>query len=295
MAIQNSDNNKSNQRINGQKMADQLLQNYRQQIQVADIAPKLHIFLDSTNEISAKYVELKQTRAAVIGIDTLVHNITSRDTTDQIIDNIKELSADQDGIMVQLPLASHLDPRSITASIPPLNDVDQLNRTTEKHYHLQPVAGAVSIILDSIEMTLTDLITLGPESVHIVGQGFLVGEPVSNWFNSQGINPKTYLKGDDLSSLAQAKVIISGVGSKHIIRPEHIGNDQILIDCGTSTDSGDSFGDIHPECYDQARFYTPVPGGVGPLTLASLFANVMKLAVGRKGTRGPELSPIWYK
>ena len=262
--------------IDGQFIATKLLAKLASRIKASSLKPVLNIIVDPNNQVSMGYVALKKERASEIGLEVVIHELKSTDTTESVTDLIKGLSreASAGGIIVQLPLAQNYDTTKIVQSIPVIKDVDVLNRQ-EKHPYVQPVAAAVKTALESIGKNEQLLKQLPSEKIHVVGRGFLVGEPVIAWLQGLGINTVSYGLGDDLSNLKSAEIIISGTGSAHLIKPEHLSVGVVLIDAGTTSDSGELLGDIDPKSFELASFYTPVPGGIGPLTLVKLFENVV--------------------
>lgn len=264
--------------IDGRTISDQLLNNLKTMIDSEGMIPKLNIVVDPNNLVSQGYVDLKKRKASEIGLEVLIHTILTGHTTSQVVNLIKELTdSDNEGLIVQLPLPANLNTSEILSVIPTRNDVDVLNRTTQNHIFTQPVAGAVGKALKSVGLDVRALQQLQANSVHVVGNGFLVGSPVSNWLRSIKVEPVIYEKGNDLQGLKTAKIIISGVGKAGLITPDLISEGVVLIDAGTTSDSGELAGDIDPACYDKASFYTPVPGGIGPITLAKLFENCVKI------------------
>jgi methylenetetrahydrofolate dehydrogenase (NADP+)/methenyltetrahydrofolate cyclohydrolase len=141
---------------------------------------------------------------------------------------------------------------------------------------IPPVAGAVAHILKDTNTTVEN------KNVVIVGRGRLVGTPVATWFMHQGVTPRIIdintIEETKLKLLKEADIVISGVGTPKILKPENFKEGVILIDAGTSEQGGVLSGDCDPACADIASVSTPVPGGVGPLTVAFLFENVISSA-----------------
>ena len=135
------------------------------------------------------------------------------------------------------------------------------------------IAQAVHEILESCNVSLNG------KKIVVAGQGRLVGEPVHLMFNRMKvphrvIDIKTSKK-EKLALLKDADIIISGMGVPHSIKPDMIKKGVVIIDAGTSEQSGKLVGDVDPACGDVASFMTPVPGGVGPLTIVSLLRNLV--------------------
>lgn len=175
------------------------------------------------------------------------------------------------GIVVQLPLPAHIDAEAVCNAITPEKDIDAIGANTSFR---APVALAVLEILQRAD------ISIHGKRIVVVGEGTLVGKPVANMFRAEGVlpqivtentqNPEEYYK--------QADIIVSGAGRPHMITPSMIQNDAVLIDAGTSEQGGVLKGDIDPACADKASVFTPVPGGVGPITIAKLFENLISAA-----------------
>ena len=266
-------------KLDGEQLSAQLLNSLANIITENKLQPKLNIILSTDNKVSLQYVNLKKQRGADFGIGVTVHNAADN-SQDEIISLIQDLARrnKKAGIIVQLPLRADMDRDKILTSIPVENDVDQLNRIINNHPFTQPVAGAVKLLLQEAGYGLDKLKTFAPKKIHVIGKGFLVGKPIVSWLQQNEIQPVVYTRGDDFDSLRSAKIVISGAGSGHLVTADMISEGVVLIDAGTSSDSGEIIGDIHPDCYSKSDFYTPVPGGVGPLTLAKLFENTVILA-----------------
>jgi methylenetetrahydrofolate dehydrogenase (NADP+)/methenyltetrahydrofolate cyclohydrolase len=118
-------------------------------------------------------------------------------------------------------------------------------------------------------------INLGGKDIVIVGAGILVGQPVSAWFSREGFSYRILDKENfDHEILKNADIIISGAGVPGFIKPGMIKEGSVLIDAGTSTSGGKLLGDVDIACYDKGALVSGVPGGIGPVTVASLFRNL---------------------
>ena len=266
-------------KIDGRQISNQILDNLRSQITAKNLSPKVVIFYNPDHAASNKYAALKKTVGGEIGVNVVLQDVRNYRTTADLKEAILELYSDEPntGVMVQLPMQEKFDTDQILQSINSSVDVDVLNLQTReiKTNLVQPVAGAV---IECLNYVISQGYHIDHQEIHIIGQGYLVGLPVKSWFESHDIKPKIYVKGDDLNDLKTARVIIAGAGAGHIIKPSMIQDGVILIDAGTSSDSGQLIGDIDPSCYEKSSFYTPVPGGIGPITLAVLMRNIVSAA-----------------
>lgn len=235
------------------------------------------------------FVKLKKSFARLVGVELTHFSLSAEATFEKVLNELDLITRSEDlfghklydGLVVQLPLPTGIATDQLLLHLPLELDVDFLNpKNTNvllERGMLPPVAGAVRLILREMQVNLTD------KNVCVVGFGNLVGRPVVRWLNDIGVNPKIVKSSEeDLSSaIAWADVVISGVGMPNLITKEVVKSNQIIIDAGTAEANGVLAGDVSPDCADAVRYLTPVPGGVGPLTIVSLFQNLlMKLGQG---------------
>jgi methylenetetrahydrofolate dehydrogenase (NADP+) / methenyltetrahydrofolate cyclohydrolase len=258
--------------IDGRKIAEDIYTDIRLSIAKSEKMPKLVIVTCMPNFETKKYLALKEKKAKEVGIETIIIELEETITTDDIIRHIQEMVALSDGIVVQLPLPAHIDRDRVIASIPPSHDIDALNPKTNTIY--SPVVGACEEILRIQNITPHD------KQVTIVGAGTLVGLPAYQWFSTHGAHVSLVTRDTkDISFYTRnADIIVCGVGVPGILTPSMIKDGVIIFDAGTSEDNGELRGDADPACADTARIFTPVPGGIGPITIAILLRNVVKCA-----------------
>ena len=172
-----------------------------------------------------------------------------------------------DGVLVQLP---HPDAGALLPQLPPEKDVDALGLHPEV---LAPVAGAVRELLERVNIEVRG------KKAAVVGEGRLVGKPVSRMLRDMGADVSVVtLEQGSLSQLKDADIVVSGAGAPHMLKPEMLKPGVVLIDAGASESGGKVVGDADPACAEVASFFTPVPGGVGPIAVAMLFKNLAELA-----------------
>ncbi len=143
---------------------------------------------------------------------------------------------------------------------------------------LTPVVGAIKEICDEVDVKIRG------KKVLIIGHGRLVGAPSAVWFKQQGgdvmvLDEPTLNLGD---FTMDADIIVCGVGSAWLVKPEMIKKGVVIFDAGTSEEGGIVVGDADPRCEDIASVFTPVPGGIGPITVAMIFKNLLGLATNPK-------------
>ncbi len=228
---------------------------------------------------SKQFVAMKCRFAESLGIKTTVEAHPESLSFDQVEKVIRDItSRDVVGMVIQLPLPKDLPTQEVLNMVPVELDIDVLSdkaKTLYKNKSIEkvpPVSRAISEILEFYNIEIEN------KEILIIGTGKLVGEPVSAMFKSKNIQFKVIDKNTDMSLskklIYSADIIISGAGSPYMIKPDMIKEGVILIDAGTSEQNGKIVGDVDPGCSDKAGLITPVPGGVGPVTLASLFLNI---------------------
>jgi methylenetetrahydrofolate dehydrogenase (NADP+)/methenyltetrahydrofolate cyclohydrolase len=235
---------------------------------------KVCFVLFGNDPASIQFIKIKTNIAERLGIKVDLVTGPQNMITDQALGLMDEVNKkDYDGIVVQLPLPKQLDTDTILNEIPADKDIDVLGLGVEFGKKVAPVARAVFEILDFYNISLEN------KKVLVVGNGRLVGKPVGSELSRRGISYQMVDKDtdDDVRNekIQSADVIISGAGVPHMIKPDMIKDGVVLIDAGTSEQSGVLVGDIDPACGEKASLITPVPGGVGPVTVVSLFANLL--------------------
>lgn len=242
-------------------------------------APRLGIIVCSADPVTESFVRIKRRAAERLGVEIERVDLMGATRTGDVIDMVRTLALRTDGVIVQLPLPKHIDTNAVLSELPRERDIDAVNPVSEGNTLVKaPVARAIEEILCRSNVSVQ-----GKEIV-VVGNGRLVGAPTASLLKRLGghVSKVTETEGS-LGDLAQADVVVSGVGSPLLIRPEHIREGAVLIDAGTSEQSGKVHGDIDPLCAEKASVFTPVPGGVGPVAVAMIFMNLFDLAASQEG------------
>jgi len=245
--------------------------------------PRLAIVMVGESAPSKKFVELKEVFAKSIGVETQRYELPADITTNALRERMRDIvhESRNTGVIVQLPLPRQIDTQSILNAITPEKDVDVLsaravgNMAVGKSRVIPPVAGAVKCLFEHYGIELT-----GKKMV-VAGAGRLVGQPVAMWAMRAGAIV-TVLHGADQVNhemLGDADIVVSGLGNPHAITGEMIKDGAVVIDVGTAEDGGVLVGDVDFESVSKkVSHITPVKGGVGPLTVALVFQNLIKLS-----------------
>ncbi|MEX0934777.1 MAG: bifunctional 5,10-methylenetetrahydrofolate dehydrogenase/5,10-methenyltetrahydrofolate cyclohydrolase [Candidatus Paceibacterota bacterium] len=241
--------------------------------------PHLTLVYVGEDPVIDTYIDLKRRFGEDIGVHINIERYPADIERERFLGIMRNYGqSDADGIVLQLPLPDHIDTGEVLNLVPAEKDVDVLSETAFKaalhgDHPLPPVVGAIQHIFDQYDVDLSG------KKVVVVGKGRLVGKPVSLWLFSQKVPPVILQKGDDVSAhTREADIIISGAGDPHFITPDMVKDGVILIDAGTSDVAGETRGDMHPDVAQKAELFSPVPGGVGPVTVAKLFENLLILS-----------------
>lgn len=269
--------------IDGRKIKEEILNKLKLEIDALPFPPIFCDILVGDDSVSASYVRIKGRAAESVGIKFKTVNFKEDVTTEEIIDEIQNLNRVplMCGIIVQLPLPSHINTQKVLDAISPTLDVDCLGQSNSSHFYRNeggvgyPTALACMALIDSLNLDLND------KNIVVLGQGKLVGLPVSHLLKSRNlnitiVNSKTENKNEIIKN---ADLIVSAMGQGKFITGDMLKDDVIIIDAGTSEENGSIVGDVDIDSVENiASFVTPTPGGVGPVTVAMLLENVVNVA-----------------
>jgi methylenetetrahydrofolate dehydrogenase (NADP+) / methenyltetrahydrofolate cyclohydrolase len=266
--------------IDGGAIALRIKKELKEEVEKSNIHYKLDVILVGKNDASKRFVEVKKRFAESIGVTVEVHHFKESTDIKEIKDKIKELNSDIDstGIIVQLPLPKHLNTEEILNTVSFEKDVDVLGREALLKFKEDADFKRVPAVVGAIEEIFTEHnIEKQNKKIVIVGQGRLVGEPVALWLERAQVPYEVVDKDtpnrDEAISIAD--IVISGTGVPYMILTENIKDGVVVIDAGTSMKDGELVGDVHPDSATKASLITPVPGGVGPITVTIVFRNLI--------------------
>ncbi|MBI3888845.1 bifunctional 5,10-methylenetetrahydrofolate dehydrogenase/5,10-methenyltetrahydrofolate cyclohydrolase [Candidatus Nomurabacteria bacterium] len=276
--------------IDGRKIRGEILSKVKMEVAELPFKPEFCDVLVGDDPASVQYVQMKSRTAEVTGIHFHKAAFPASITTKELIKEIEILNKipNMCGIIIQLPLPEHIDKKAVLDAIDPRLDVDCLGSVaSDKFYNgydsqtdlAYPTALACMALLDSLNLNLKGKIIV------VLGQGELVGKPVSAMLRYRGLNYLAVSSDTENKEyhLQQADIIISGMGKAKYITGNMIKSGAIIIDAGTSESGSGMVGDVDLESVkNTASYVSPVPGGVGPVTVAMLLNNVLKVAKGRK-------------
>ena len=239
---------------------------------------------DPASEI---YIGLKQKAAAEVGIHARDVRLSSHTTEDELLAEVQQLNADDaiDGVLVQLPLPGSIDEARVIRAIDPVKDVDglhplnfgQLVLGRPAHVGATPVG--VMRLLEEYDVPIE-----GARAV-VVGRSDIVGKPAALLLlHANATVTVCHSRTKDLGAVTrEADVLVVAVGRANVIGPDDVKEGAAVIDVGMNRGEDGVVGDVDPATAERAGLITPVPGGVGPMTIAMLLASAVKAARYRQG------------
>lgn len=261
-------------------------------------APGLAVVLVGSDPASEVYVRSKGRMARKLGMDSFEHVLPETVSQEDLMTLVERLNADDavDGILVQLPLPGDLDSLAVIKAIDPTKDVDGLH-PENAGYLASGLPGLVSCTPLGCLMLLKDSLgNLSGLDAIVVGRSILVGKPMAQLLLAENCTvTMAHSRTRDLAAkVGQADIVVAAVGSAEMIKGDWIKEGATVIDVGTSRVIRDGekrlVGDVDfASASQRARAITPVPGGVGPMTIMTLMHNTMLAAFRRAGLPSPKL------
>lgn len=243
--------------------------------------------LAGKNPASISFLKLKEKTAKELGVDFKIYEFPENIITGGFKKEVSGIAGSKEvgGIIVQLPLPKHIDKRQILNVIPQEKDVDVLSECAAGVFingHNAILPPAVGVVDEILKIKNYELKIM---KVAVVGPGFLIGRPVANWLMNKVREVYVVNKGSDYKILKHADLIIVGAGKAGLIKPEMLKDGAGVIDFGVSPDeNGKLSGDFTLTGIQNSKFithnsgwYTPTPGGTGPILVAKLMENFLIL------------------
>jgi methylenetetrahydrofolate dehydrogenase (NADP+)/methenyltetrahydrofolate cyclohydrolase len=250
--------------------------------------PGLEVVLVGDDPVSQVYVRNKEKASNEIGMRGAVHRLPGDTSQAKLLELVARLNADPsvDGILVQMPLPKHIDADAVIGSIDPSKDVDGLTPTNAGLLVLGRPGLQPCTPLGCIR--LLDEVGCKPEGkcALVVGRSILVGKPIAHMLLARNATVTiAHSKTSDLYAVvADSDIVVAAVGKRDVIRGAWVKPGAVVIDVGMNrNDAGKLCGDVEfAVAKERASYITPVPGGVGPMTIAMLLSNTVDAAVARE-------------
>lgn len=273
--------------INGRAIANELCTNLIKRVNrlrdTFGITPHLAVIRVGNDPAITSYIAQKEKMAKTIGADISIYQHPLEVSEQTLLDEIDFLQNETniDGILVQLPLPNHLNSDKLIHAIMPSKDIDGFHKET---HFVVPVAGAVMLIIKKMyqQDKSRDINSfaqwLVKQNIVILGKGKTGGQPIIDMFRKIGLHPtvidsKTQNKNE---LVKEADIVIPAVGKREVVTPDMIKKGAFIIGVGLNRDGDGIFGDYNSDkIKDVAKYYTPSPGGVGPVNVAQLMENLI--------------------
>ncbi len=278
--------------LDGRETAKKITEKLRLEVEKLDVKPTLAVIIIGCNPASKVYVKNKEKKALEIGFNSIVIELDENITKDELEKIIKELNEDKNvnGILLQLPLPKHLNEKDFLDLIDPKKDVDGFSSynsgkllKNDSPYAIPCTPKGIIRLLDEYNIDIEGRVST------VIGRSNIVGKPVSILLlNRNSTVIMTHTKTKNLEHFTKsADILICAAGKKEMIKKEMIKENAVIIDVGITRDiDGRLKGDVDfDDTKDKASYITPVPGGIGPMTIAMLMENTYELYKIQKGIK----------
>ena len=267
--------------MDGKSLKNEILSGLAEEVKALDKVPTLCVIQVGDDEASNVYINQKRKMCNDIGYNFIHEKYDDSITEDELLKNIDRFNSNDniDAILVQMPLPSGINEKSIQNAVNKYKDVDGLNDNNiidliNGRDALYPcTACGVISLLDKYGVILEG------SNVVIVGRSSLVGMPLFHMLENRNATVTLcHSKTRNLQSITKnADIIVSATGVKGLIKKDMVNNNAVVVDVGITRENGKLYGDVDfDNVSKKASLITPVPGGVGPMTIASLAQNVLK-------------------
>ena len=269
--------------LEGKKVSEKIFESIKKEVETYTKKPKLAVILAGNNPASQIYVALKQKRAKELGFDTLDLKFSAEVSQNELLDEIDKLNNDEsvNAILVQLPLPAGIDKNVIINAISPKKDVDGFHyentgkfTTNQNPYAIACTARGIKTLLDYYKIEIEG------KYVVVIGRSNIVGTPVARLMqNNNATVTVCHSKTKNISKYTKmADIVICAIGKPKFLKADMVKPGAVIVDVGINRVDGGIVGDTDFEnLLNTASYITPVPKGVGPMTVACLMQNTLDL------------------
>ena len=268
--------------LDGNKLSEKILKNLRKEIQNKRLKLTLAVILVGEDPVSKIFIRQKEKACRFVGIDFKLFQFPAKISAQKFKKEIKKIVAASanSGIIIQLPLPPKLDSQEIFNLIPPEKDIDTFSEKSLGKFYTENLSILPPTVSGIFHLLRNYRINVKGKNVVLVGAGRLVGFPlvISLLKENATVSVVNEFTKNTSSFTKKADIIISGVGKPNLITGKMVKRGAVVIDAGTCLKKGKLVGDIDFKSVSKkASFITPVPGGVGPMTVACLLENLVRL------------------
>jgi methylenetetrahydrofolate dehydrogenase (NADP+)/methenyltetrahydrofolate cyclohydrolase len=270
--------------LDGKKCASTIKSELKNRVDALKAQPGLGTILVGDDAGSHAYVAGKHRDCAEIGINSIGIELPESASQKDLLSAISELNSAPEctGYIVQLPLPSQIDANLILEAIDPAKDADGLHPSNLGKLVLGQAAPRPCTPRAIVELLERNNISWAGKDVTIIGRGVTVGRPLSLLLSHREVNATVTIVHTGTKDLSahtkRADIVIAALGKAHFLRAAMIKPGAVAVDVGITRTSDGLVGDLHPDVAAVASAYSPMPGGVGPMTRAMLLQNLVELA-----------------
>lgn len=271
--------------LDGKKLREELLASYKKIIEKENLKIKLAIIQVGDNEASNIYVKNKEKYCNMVGIKTDIYKLSSDTKEEELINLIDKLNKIKEvtGIILQSPVPKYIDYDKCSKTILSSKDVDGFTKENIYKLYMNEDTIMPATVKGIIVLLKKYNINIDGSNVVIIGRGNIVGKPLSLALTNENATVSllhSHTK-DITKYTKEADIIISACGTPNIITSDMIKDNSVVIDVGVNRINGKIVGDVNFESVSKkASYITPNPGGVGPMTIAMIIDNLIKLKRG---------------
>ena len=270
--------------LDGKKCATTIKLELKERVAALTKQPGLGTILVGDDPGSHAYVAGKHRDCAEIGINSIRIDLPDTASQKDLLTAIAELNSAPEctGYIVQLPLPSQIDANTVLEAIDPEKDADGLHPSNLGKLVLGQAAPRPCTPRAIVELLERNNISLAGKDVTIIGRGVTVGRPLSLLLSHRDVNATVTVVHTGTKDLSfhtkRADIVIAALGKAHFLRAAMIKPGAVAVDVGITRTNDGLQGDLHPDIAEVASAYSPMPGGVGPMTRAMLLHNLVELA-----------------
>jgi len=261
--------------IDGRREAEKIMSEIR-----FEGTPCLAVILVGNAPASVMYTKMKVDACKKLGITSIEHRLEETVKTQDLILLIQKLNIDPrvHGILIQMPLPKHIDKNLAIMSLAPKKDVDGFHPMNLGKLLLGVPAPVACTPLACMHLIKSTGISIKGKDAVIIGNSVIVGKPLLYFLTNEGatVTMCTTHTEDLAKHTKRADILVSATGVAGLIKKEMVKKNAVVIDVGINRDSGKLRGDVDPEVAEVTPHMTPVPGGVGPVTIAMLMRNTVQ-------------------
>jgi len=272
--------------LSGHEVAEAVYKELKEKLASLSFVPSLRVIRLGEDPASVSYVRLKDRRARELGLRSQVEVYPEDFSEEALLERIEALNRDEDvdGLLVQLPLPRHIRAERVLEAISPLKDVDGFHPVNVGRLWSGGEGLFPCTPLGVIRLLRHYGVELRGKEVVVIGRSNIVGKPLAALLLREDATPTlAHSKTENLPEVTRrAQVLVVAAGRPHLVRKAWVRPGAVVVDVGVNRAEGRLLGDVHPEVAEVAGALTPVPGGVGPMTVAMLMANTVKAALLRR-------------